>query len=164
MEESLDTDRACPSYSHSSGVLIALVSQEGIRCAESSRRQGNSGAVPATVGGEPFSEMPLGFAVQSLGRRGTATTREPGDLPERTSSFRRAGRACGADFRCGGRTICHAHGGPPWLASDGIYRTTNICERKSPRRWAPGSRTTLAAKAWVDHLDSRSGVRWKRRG
>jgi hypothetical protein len=31
--EWLDTDRACSSYLHSSGVLIALVSQEGSRCA-----------------------------------------------------------------------------------------------------------------------------------
>jgi hypothetical protein len=109
--ERLDTDRVYLSYLYSSGVPIALVGQEGIRCAESSRRQSNSGAAPATVGGEPFSEMPLGFAVQSLGRRRTATTREPGDLPERGHSFRRAGRAFGADFRCGDRTTCHTDGG-----------------------------------------------------
>ena len=90
--------------SASSGVLIVLVSQEGIRCAEPFRRRGKSGAAPATVGGEPFSKIPLGFAVQSLGRRRGARTREPGDLPERSHSFRRAGRACGADFRCGDKT------------------------------------------------------------
>jgi hypothetical protein len=100
-----------PFNSVSSGVLIVLVSQEGIRCAKPFRRRGKSGAAPATVGGEPFSKIPLGFAVQSLGRRRGARTREPGDLPERSHSFRRAGRACGADFRCGDRTICHAHGG-----------------------------------------------------
>ena len=90
--------------STSSGVLIVLVSQEGIRCAKPFRRRGKSGAAPATVGGEPFSKIPLGFAVQSLGRRRGARTREPGDLPERSHSFRRAGRACGADFRCGDKT------------------------------------------------------------
>src|ERR1700728_2974943 len=73
----LDTGRAGSSYLHSSGVLTALVSQEGSRCVSPFRRRGNSGAAPATVGGEPFSEMPLGFAVRGLGRRRTATTREP---------------------------------------------------------------------------------------
>src|ERR1700678_4518275 len=77
--EQLDTNGARSLNSRSSGVLIALVSQEGIRCVKTFRRRINSGAAPATVGGEPFSEVPLGFAVQSLGRRRTAVTREPGD-------------------------------------------------------------------------------------
>jgi hypothetical protein len=42
----LDTGRAGSSYSHSSGVLTALVSQEGIRCVSPFRRRGNSGAAP----------------------------------------------------------------------------------------------------------------------
>jgi hypothetical protein len=109
--ERLDTDKVRPFNSRSSGVPIALIGQEGIRCVSPFRRRSNSGAAPATVGGESFSEMPLGFAVQSLGRRRTAKTREPGDLPERRHSFRRAGRAFGADFRCGDRTKCHTDGG-----------------------------------------------------
>ena len=70
-------------------MLIALISQEGIRCGSSFRRRVKSGAAPATVGGKSFSRMPLGFAVQSLGRRRRIKTREPGDLPEQKSSFRR---------------------------------------------------------------------------
>jgi len=67
-----------------SGALIRKIGQEGIRCVSPFRRRGKSGAAPATVGGEFFSEVPLGFAVRSLGRRGRAITREPGDLPERS--------------------------------------------------------------------------------
>jgi len=52
----------------SSGVPVALIGQEGIRCVSPFRRRVKSGAAPATVGGEPFSEVPLGFAVQSLGK------------------------------------------------------------------------------------------------
>jgi hypothetical protein len=79
----LDTGDARPFNSSCSGVLIALIGQEGIRCGSSFRRRANSGAAPATVGGEPFSKVPLGFALQGLGRRRRAITREPGDLPER---------------------------------------------------------------------------------
>ena len=64
-------------------MLITLIGQEGIRCAAPFPRQGKSGAAPATVGGESFSHMPLGLAMQGLGRRRRVTTREPGDLPER---------------------------------------------------------------------------------
>ena len=62
---------------------ITLIGQEGIRCAAPFPRQGKSGAAPATVGGKSFSHMPLGLAMQGLGRRRRAATREPGDLPER---------------------------------------------------------------------------------
>ena len=79
----VDTPRSCSFYSPSSGVLITLIGQEGIRCAAPFPRQGKSGAAPATVGGESFSHMPLGLAMQGLGRRRRVTTREPGDLPER---------------------------------------------------------------------------------
>jgi hypothetical protein len=79
----LDTSRTCSFYSHSSGAPIALIGQEGSRCATPLQRQGKSGAAPATVSGESFSHMPLGLAVQDLGRRRRVTTREPGDLPER---------------------------------------------------------------------------------
>jgi high affinity Mn2+ porin len=79
----VDTPRSCSFYSPSSGVLITLINQEGIRCAALFPRQGKSGAAPATVGGESFSHMPLGLAMQGLGRRRRVTTREPGDLPER---------------------------------------------------------------------------------
>jgi hypothetical protein len=80
----LDTRDARPFNSPRSGEPIALIGQEGIRCGSSFRWRANSGAAPATVGGEPFSKVPLGFALQSLGRRRTAITREPGDLPERS--------------------------------------------------------------------------------
>src|SRR5262249_43937806 len=83
-----------------SGAPVALIGQKGIRCDWPSRRRIKSGAAPATVGGEPFFSLPLGC--QSLGRRRRVVTREPGDLPEQ-SSFRRAGRAHGAVFRCGDR-------------------------------------------------------------
>ena len=76
----VDTPRSCSFYSPSSGVLITLIGQEGIRCAAPFPRQGKSGAAPATVGGESFSHMPLGLAMQGLGRRRRVTTREPGDL------------------------------------------------------------------------------------
>jgi hypothetical protein len=109
--ERLDTNKARSQTSTRSGVLIALISQEGIRCGSPFRRRAKSGAAPATVGGESFSKMPLGFAVQSLGRRRRVKTREPGDLPEQRSSFRRAGRAYGADFRCGDDSNCHTDGG-----------------------------------------------------
>jgi hypothetical protein len=107
----LDTNKTCVFYSRRSGALIALISQEGIRCDSPFRWRAKSGAAPATVGGESFSQMPLGFAVQSLGRRRRIRTREPGDLPEQKSSFRRAGRAIGAGFRCGDRAGCHTFGG-----------------------------------------------------
>jgi hypothetical protein len=107
----LDIKKDNAFNSCSSGVPIALVGQKGIRYVKPFRRRNNSGAAPATVGGEPFSKMPLGFAVQSLGRLRRAMTREPGDLPELKSSFRRAGRAIGADFRCGDRDRCHTNGG-----------------------------------------------------
>jgi hypothetical protein len=107
----LDSNESRSQCSTRSGVLIALISQEGIRCGSPFRRRGKSGAAPATVGGESFSQMPLGFAVQSLGRRRRITTREPGDLPEQKSSFRRAGCAIGAGFRCGDRARCPTDGG-----------------------------------------------------
>ena len=96
----LDTPRSCSFYSRSSGVPVTLIGQEGIRCAAPFQRQGKSGAAPATVGGESFSHMPLGLAMQGLGRRRRVTTREPGDLPERghPSDVRwaRAGRTSAA--------------------------------------------------------------------
>ena len=107
----LDTPRSCSFYSRSSGVLITLIGQEGIRCAAPFQRRGKSGAAPATVGGESFSHMPLGLAMQGLGRRRRVTTREPGDLPERGHPSDVRWRACGADFRCGDKTTCHADGG-----------------------------------------------------
>ena len=106
----VDTPRSCSFYSPSSGVLITLIGQEGIRCAAPFPRQGKSGAAPATVGGESFSHMPLGLAMQGLGRRRRAATREPGDLPERRHPSGVRG-ALGADFRCGDKTTCHADGG-----------------------------------------------------
>jgi hypothetical protein len=63
---SLDTLRWRPFNRHSSGVPVALIGQEGIRCAAPRQRQGKSGAAPATVGGESFSHMPLSLAVQGL--------------------------------------------------------------------------------------------------
>src|SRR5262245_2579080 len=47
-------------------------------------------------------QFATGPCTQGLGRRRRVKTREPGDLPEQ-SSFRRAGRALGAVFRCGDR-------------------------------------------------------------
>jgi hypothetical protein len=82
--ERLDMEREDSFNLRCSGAPIALIGQKGIRCVEPFRRRGNSGAAPATVGGEPFSEMPLGFAMQSLGRRRRVRTREPGNLPERS--------------------------------------------------------------------------------
>jgi hypothetical protein len=80
----LDRNRDRSFNQFSSGVPVALAGQEGIRCVSPLHWRGNSGAAPATVGGELLSKMPLGFAVQGLGRRRGATTREPGDLPERS--------------------------------------------------------------------------------
>jgi opacity protein-like surface antigen len=79
----LDTPLSRPFYSRSSGVLITLIGQEGIRCAAPLQRQSKSGAAPATVGGESFSHVPLGLAMRGLGRRRRVMTRKPGDLPER---------------------------------------------------------------------------------
>src|SRR5262249_49288036 len=83
-----------------SGAPVALTGQKGIRCDSPFRWRGKSGAAPATVGGESFFKLPLGY--QSLGRRRRTMTREPGDLPEHVI-FRRTGRAHGAVFRRGDR-------------------------------------------------------------
>jgi hypothetical protein len=103
----LDSRRCCSFYVHSSGVPVALIGQEGIRCAAPFQRQGKSGAAPATVGGESFSHVPLDLGIQGLGRRRRVTTREPGDLPERghPSDVRwaRAGRTSAAVTS----TMCH---------------------------------------------------------
>jgi hypothetical protein len=64
----------------------------GIRCGPPFRWRIKS---PATVGGESFFSLPLGFVRQSLGRRKGITTHEPGDLPEHVI-LRRAGRASSA--------------------------------------------------------------------
>jgi hypothetical protein len=93
---SLDNDRGGSFNFCSSGVPVALIGQEGSRCVVPFRRQGKSGADPATVGGESFSNMPLGLAMQGLGRWRRVTTREPGDLPERSHL-----PACGARARGG---------------------------------------------------------------
>ena len=65
-----------------SGAPVALIGPKGnpVRSAISVRVK--SGAAPATVGGESFFRLPLGFVHQSLGRRRRIRTREPGDLPE----------------------------------------------------------------------------------
>ena len=107
----LDTDGVRSFNELSSGVPVALTGQEGIRCGSPVRRRSKSGAAPATVGGESFSEVPLGFAVQSLGRLRRAMTRKPGDLPERSHPSVVRGRAFGADFRCGDESNCHTGGG-----------------------------------------------------
>jgi hypothetical protein len=105
--ELLDSRRSCSFNEHSSGVPVALIGQEGIRCASPLRRQGKSEAAPATVGGESFSHVPLGLAAQGLGRRRRVTTREPGDLPERRhpsdARWARAGRTSAAVTS----TMCH---------------------------------------------------------
>ena len=90
---SLDTRRGTSFNSASSGVPVALIGQKGIRCAAPFGRQGKSGAAPATVGGESFSHVPLDLAMQGLGRRRRAATREPGDLPQRGHPSH-ARRAC----------------------------------------------------------------------
>jgi hypothetical protein len=83
--ERLDTGKVRSLNLRSSGAPThILIGQEGIRCVSPFRRRAKSGAAPATVGGESFSRTPLGFAQQSLGRWRKATTREPGDLPERS--------------------------------------------------------------------------------
>ena len=93
---SLDNHRGGSFNFRSSGAPVALIGQEGIRCVIPFRRQGKSGADPATVGGESVSNMPLGLAMQGLGRWRRVTTREPGDLPERSHL-----PACGARVRGG---------------------------------------------------------------
>jgi hypothetical protein len=65
-----------------SGAPVALIGQKGIRCDLLFRWRVKSGAAPATVGGESFFSLPLGFVRQSLGRRRRIKTRKPGDLPE----------------------------------------------------------------------------------
>ena len=94
--ELLDTRRRATFNSHGSGAPIALIGQEGIRCAAPFQRRSKSGAAPATVGGEPFSYVPLDLAMQGLGRRRRVRTREPGDLPERSHPT-----GCGARARGG---------------------------------------------------------------
>ena len=109
--ELLDTRRSNSFNSCSSGVPVTLIGQEGIRCAVPFQRQGKSGAAPATVGGESFSQTPLGFAKQSPGRLRRVKTREPGDLPERRHPsdvrWARAGRISAVVTS----TLCHADGG-----------------------------------------------------
>src|SRR6266478_7743502 len=109
-----------------SGAPVALTGQKGIRCDWPSCRPIKSGAAPATVGGESFFKLPLGFVHQSLGRRRRVTTREPGDLPEQVI-FRRAGRACGAVFRCDDRENCRAERGrPPCLCCCRFLRAARL--------------------------------------
>ena|SRR5919106_2743917 len=49
---------------------------------EAGEPNSKAGAAPATVSGEPSSDVPLGIA-QSREGRTQAATREPGDLPRR---------------------------------------------------------------------------------
>jgi hypothetical protein len=110
----LDTYGVHTFNPRSSGAPVALIGQEGIRCVSPFRRQDNSGAAPATVGGESFSRMPLGFAVQSLGRRRRIKTREPGDLPERRHpSGVRGARAGRTSAVVTDRVVTRWR--PPWL-------------------------------------------------
>jgi hypothetical protein len=51
--ELLDTRRSCSSNAHSSGVPVALIGQEGIRCAAPFRRQGKSEAAPQLSAASP---------------------------------------------------------------------------------------------------------------
>jgi hypothetical protein len=92
----LDTRRNGSFNSGSSGAPVALIGQEGIRCAAPLQRQSKSGAASATVSGESLSHMPLDLAIRGLGRRRRVTTRKAGDLPERghpsDARWARAGR------------------------------------------------------------------------
>ncbi len=106
----LDSHPGRSLYASSSGVPVALTGQEGIRCAAPLQRQRKSEAAPATVGGEPFSYVPLDLAAQGLGRRRRVTTREPGDLPERGHPTDVRWARLG-DIRCGDKSTCHADGG-----------------------------------------------------
>ena len=130
-----------------SGAPVALIGQKGIRCDWPSRWPIKSGAAPATVGGESFFKLPLGC--QSLGRRRRVVTREPGDLPEQ-SSFRRAGRAHGAVFRCGDRgELSSGTGRPPCLRFCRFLRATN------PLACATGSSAFASRSRWLSPSGSR---------
>src|SRR5690348_7356369 len=75
-------DRLCaPSFNpQRSGAPVGLTGQKGIRC---DSRLGSSPELPPQLSAASrFPNVPLGFAEQSLGRRTTVRTREPGDLPE----------------------------------------------------------------------------------
>src|SRR5205809_7362309 len=88
-----------------------------------------SGAAPATVGGESFFNLPLGFVRQSLGRRRRVMTREPGDLPEHVIL-----PACGA--RASGRSSAVVTGelSSGWGATANAYCSADFCERRDGSR------------------------------
>ena len=124
-----------PFNSRSPGLPISLVGQEGVRGAMPFQRQGNSGAAPATVGGEPFSEKTLGYAKQSPGRQRKVWTREPRDLPERRHPSGGSGRA----FAVAAKSVVTPWR-PPWLGSNEFYLTNPTCER--------GLRSAQSARCW----------------
>ena len=67
--------------------MVEVVPREGIK----RERGDHSAAAPATVSGEPATGMPLDVA-RHLGRRSTAATRKPGDLPPAAVTRERIGR------------------------------------------------------------------------
>jgi hypothetical protein len=79
-------DRLCPPFFNPprSGAPVSLIGEKGIRC---DSRLGSSPELPPQLSAAScFPNVPLGFAEQSLGRRTTVRTREPGDnviLPPR---------------------------------------------------------------------------------
>jgi hypothetical protein len=75
------TDSVRPFSIHGIQVRrFVLIGQKGIRC---DSRSGSSPELPPQLSAASrFPNVPLGFAEQSLGRRTTVRTREPGDLPE----------------------------------------------------------------------------------
>ena len=107
----LDPSELCAFNSRCSGAPVALIGQKGSRCVGPLWRHSNSGAAPATVGGEAFSDV-CHWALRSKvweGGEGRRPASQETCLNEVILPTR--GARVGAGFRCGDRTSGHADGG-----------------------------------------------------
>ena len=103
-------DRLCAPFFNPqrSGAPVGLIGQKGIRC---DSRLGSSPELPPQLSAAScFPNVPLGFAEQSLGRRTTVRTREPGDLPEQRHPSAARGARVGRASAVVTEMKCHAVG------------------------------------------------------
>jgi hypothetical protein len=110
----LDKKRGLVSSTLVFGMLVTLISKGNSVRFCFRVWQAKSEAAPATVGGESFFGVPLGFLDNAReGEEGLRPASQETGLNK--SSFRRAVRAHGAVFRCGdmNRNVSRMEG-PPW--------------------------------------------------
>ena len=107
------------------GENIAAVPREGIKRECGTRGDLQSAAVPATVGGEQgfwvgADVRSADHWVQAWEGASEATTREPGDLPERFADALRPGDGRGADDRPNGDGLRRRARGIPARATSAV--------------------------------------------